>query len=497
MTGWVSKMHNGAERFDTVIIGGGLAGLSCAALLTKAGCKVVLLEKNRRIGGYAVSYTLKKHRFDIAIQAIGGCDPKGAIYRLLQDIHREESVQFLPCEPARVYYFNDSDEPWLQPGSCSTLIETLCRRFPDYCRIIEECYRIWSGILTELERIASPETRSAAFGFARSYPLLAQYGGYTVKDFLDEQGVPEEIQTVLVARSGYCMLPPDRLSLVGFSCTEMTYSKGAWLVKGGMDQLTQTLVKSIQDQGGMVEHNSRVSTILTERGKVRGVVTQDGRFYPSHNVVVASAVQTALGHWLDTPDLIPDRYSRKVAAMEATGSYYVAYYSVGAEVVEGLWPNIEIRNNNKSISGLWSPEAYYILIPSLIDSTAAPPGFHCLCLSVPCPAGYDILGVEGRRCCRTFLEREVEKRFPQLKGKMTFLFELAPEQLASISGNPGGSAYGWAQTPEQSGIKRLNLKTPIPGLYLAGHWTMPGGGIAGVVTSGQLCAQAILAEGTQ
>jgi prolycopene isomerase len=105
--------------------------------------------------------------------------------------------------------------------------------------------------------------------------------------------------------------------------------------------------------------------------------------------------------------------------------------------------------------------------------------------------------VEGRRFCRTFLEREVEKRFPQLKGKMTFLFELAPEQLASISGNPGGSAYGWAQTPEQSGIKRLNLKTPVPGLYLSGHWTMPGGGIVGVVTSGQLCAQTILDEGTR
>jgi prolycopene isomerase len=90
------------------------------------------------------------------------------------------------------------------------------------------------------------------------------------------------------------------------------------------------------------------------------------------------------------------------------------------------------------------------------------------------------------------LEQAVEKRFPQLRNRLTFLFDLGPDQLEKTTGNPGGSAYGWAQTPQQAGIKRLNLKTPVPGLYLAGQWTMPGGGIAGVVTSGRLCAQAIL-----
>ena len=63
-----------------------------------------------------------------------------------------------------------------------------------------------------------------------------------------------------------------------------------------------------------------------------------------------------------------------------------------------------------------------------------------------------------------------------------------------MTGNPDGSAYGWAQTPEQSGIYRLNIRTPIEGLYLTGHWTMPGGGIAGVMTSGQLCAETIIQD---
>jgi prolycopene isomerase len=196
---------------------------------------------------------------------------------------------------------------------------------------------------------------------------------------------------------------------------------------------------------------------------------------------------------LDRPVLLSDRFVRRLGTMQTSGSYYIAYYSVPVDAVDGLFPNSEILDIDMPSPLPWTPNAYYMLIPSLIDPSAAPPGRHCLCLSIPCPTGYT-MGREGRRNCRRFLEQTALNRFPQLKDKMTHLFELAPEHLETISNNTGGSAYGWLQTPEQSGIRRLNIKTPVPGLYLAGHWTMPGGGIAGVVTSGKLCAQMILKD---
>ena len=484
------------EKFDTIIIGGGLAGLTCAALLAKAGLKVILLEKNNRLGGYAVSYTVKGHRFDIAIQALGGCDREGVIYRLIQSLDAEEDIRFLPCEPARVYYFGDSDTPWQQSGFNSTLIDSLSSRFPDQRSIIEECYEKWSGILTELEKIAVHSSGNVAFGFAKSYPLLTRYSGYTVKEFLDEHGVPEDLRRLMTARSGYCMLPEEKLALVGFACTEMTYNNGAWMVEGGVERITRLLAKALGEQGGIIRRQSRAVRIITEQGKVSGVATKDGLVYESDCVVMASSVRPALERMLDNPALLSDRFIKRLGAMQTSGSYYIAYYSVPAGAVEGLFPNIEVVDINMAsqlplVDPSWSPDAYYMLIPSLVDPSAAPAGRHCLCLSIPCPAGY-IMGREGRRKCRRFLEQAALERFPQLKDRMTHLFELTPEHLETISNNTGGAAYGWLQTPEQSGIRRLNMKTPVPGLYLAGHWTMPGGGIAGVVTSGKLCAQTIL-----
>jgi phytoene dehydrogenase-like protein len=486
-------MTQTAEHYGVIIIGAGLAGLSCAALLARAGRRVVVLDKNNRPGGYAVCYTVKGHRFDIAVQAIGGCGAEGPVFKLLQDLHIENSVRFLPCEPARAYYTTDNDEPWRQPGAWQVIVHDVCERFPDFSESIKTCYRIWSGILRELTTLAGHGAAGAAFEFSRCCPLLARYGSYTVQEFLDEQGLPGELQKLLAARAGYCMLPPQRLSVVGFACTEMTYGDGAWLIEGGIQRLCEILAGAIQASGGSVELKTRASGIITENGGIKAVQAADGSVYKGACVVVASAVGPAFEQLLDNPELLPGRYKKKLAAMEQTGSYYIAYYSVPAEAVEGLPPNSEIEQNLGPVFETWSPDVYYMLIPSLVDLSAAPAGFHCLCLSLPCPAGY-ILGAEGKLRCRSMLEQAVSSRFPQLKDKLTRLFELGPQQLASMSCNPAGAAYGWAHIPEQSGVKRLAIKTPVPGLYLAGHWTMPGGGIAGVITSGRLCAQAILKD---
>ena len=58
--------------------------------------------------------------------------------------------------------------------------------------------------------------------------------------------------------------------------------------------------------------------------------------------------------------------------------------------------------------------------------------------------------------------------------------------------NDQGSAYGWDLSPEQVGPNRLSNRAPIAGLYFAGHWSSPGGGVYGVSVSGMLAAQQVL-----
>jgi prolycopene isomerase len=80
---------------------------------------------------------------------------------------------------------------------------------------------------------------------------------------------------------------------------------------------------------------------------------------------------------------------------------------------------------------------------------------------------------------------------PDLNKRILTKAEATPKTIEKWTGNLQGAAYGWAQIPGQSGIHRLQRTTPIPNLFLTGHWTSPGGGIAAVVASGELTAEAI------
>lgn len=476
------------RRCNVLIVGGGLGGLTSAALLAQKGFRVCVFEKNQRMGGYGVNYTSHGHRFDVATQALGGCGKGGIVRQILDELNLGGQVRFLACEPARVYYFPDDSEPFIQHGFVSEQYRFLMQEFPQYEKAIQSCYETFEKLFTELQAIAE-FSGNPVFGFAGNFPYLAKYSRTTVQEFFDQLNLPTPLQTRIAARSGYCMLPLDKLSLVGFGCTEMSYSDGAWMVEGGVNKLVQVLVQSIKNQGGLIMPRTRVNRLLFDNAKVIGVETGQGNRVFADRVVVAGDGINILRNSGDECEVFLNKYKK----LERSGSYFVSYYQVRAHCVNDMAANIEVRFTEQIIAGKEKIGVYYLLVPSLVDRNSAPEGYHSFCISAPLSEGIS-LDKNEREKLRYELEKKVCIKFPSLTGQLRFLFELAPDHFAAMTGNTNGAAYGWAQTPAQAGIYRLGNITPLDGLYLAGHWTMPGGGIAGVVTSGKLCARAIRNE---
>ena len=82
------------------------------------------------------------------------------------------------------------------------------------------------------------------------------------------------------------------------------------------------------------------------------------------------------------------------------------------------------------------------------------------------------------------LVRRAEKYLPGLSGNIEVTEIATPRTMETFGSSPEGAIYGFAQNVKQSGIMRLSQETRVRGLFLAGAWTRPGGGVHGCFISG-------------
>ncbi len=186
--------------------------------------------------------------------------------------------------------------------------------------------------------------------------------------------------------------------------------------------------------------------------------------------------------------------------MRPSLSYFILYLGI-----EGRLDELPVSNNEvffetqlqKEFQSLHEnriPEKapFYLLAPSKVNPPHAPKGKSTLCLS--CKTPYHFSPRWDREVKEQFSQRLIHQAsafIPNLHKRIEVKIETTPKTIEQWTGNRWGAAYGWAQVPRQSGIYRLPRTTPIANLYLTGHWTSPGGGIAGVVASGELTAGAV------
>ena len=117
------------KRWDTIVIGSGMGGLTAAALLAKKGLRTLLFEKEKQVGGYVVSFKRNGLTFDATGAFIGGCQEGGEFYQILKEIGAHEEVEFIPIHHIRNIY--PGFEVHLTQGGFHSYMEALLNLFPE------------------------------------------------------------------------------------------------------------------------------------------------------------------------------------------------------------------------------------------------------------------------------------------------------------------------------------------------------------------------------
>jgi phytoene dehydrogenase-like protein len=126
------------EYYDVIVIGAGIGGLTSAALLSKAGLSVCVLEKEPRVGGYLAGFRRKHFIFDTAIHWLNQYGPDGIVDRLFKAIGSDHPKAI---EQQRIRRYKGENFDYLLTNHPDELRDRLILDFPEDKKGIERLFR--------------------------------------------------------------------------------------------------------------------------------------------------------------------------------------------------------------------------------------------------------------------------------------------------------------------------------------------------------------------
>ena len=515
---------------EILIIGSGANGLAAAFYLAKAGLRPIVLEARAAVGGGAIteeihpgfhcptlSHEVLLHaqvRRDMALDRHG-----------LTLVAPDARVCALPVDgPPLVLH----DDPARSAASIAKSHGSDGQAYERYTQAVAQV----AGVLSALLEQAPPDLDAARagdvwqmLGTLRRFRALGQRDRYRllrwvpmpIADLMDEWFGADLLRAAVAAAgvSGTMLGPRSAGSSLVMLLREshrLLAGGSALRVRGGPGSLTAAMAAAARAAGAEIRLSTPVERIVVRHERVAGVVA-GGRELPARVVLSAADPRTTFLRLIDPMDLTPDfalkmrnyRASGIVAKVNLALAALPAFRGItGAAALSGrihIGPGLDYleRAFDHAKYGEMSAAPWLdITIPSIADPSMAPAGGHVASIYVHV-APYRLR--EGwTAAAREALLRTtmavLETYAPGIGALVLRSQVLSPADLEQEYGFAGGHIFHGELAADQLFTMRPLLgygryASPIPGLYLCGGGTHPGGFLTGA--SGRLAAARIVA----
>jgi phytoene dehydrogenase-like protein len=512
---------------DVAIIGGGHNGLVCAAYLAKAGLKVVVLERRAVAGGAAVTEEFHPgFRNSVASYTVSLLNPK-VIRDLdlprhgLRIVERKIS-NFLPLDDGR----------YLKVGGGRTKAEVAkfssrdADRLDEYGRRLETVADVLRALVletppnaiagrpaaavAELLKLGKVVNRLRRLGIDDQRELLDLFAR-SAGDYLDGWFESDPIKAAygfdgIVGNYASPYAPGSAYVLLHHCFGEVNGKKGVWgHAIGGMGAITQAMAKAAAEHGTEVRLSSPVREVLVERDRAVGVVTESGETFRAA-AVVSNLNPKLLFLKLVDPAALPADFRARIEKWRcASGTFRMnvalselpdftalpgrdlaEHHTAGIIIAPSL-AYMEQAYFDARTSGWSKRPVVELVISSSLDETLAPKGRHVASLfcqhvapELPDGASWD----SSREQVADLMIETVDRYAPNFKRSVLGRQIFSPLDLERTFGLIGGDIFHGTLEPGQIFSARPTLghadyRAPLPGLYMCGSGTHPGGGVTG------------------
>lgn len=494
-----------SKTYDAIIIGSGMGGLTASALLAKKGWKTLLLEKERQVGGYVVSFRRSDFTFDATGAFVGGCQEGGEFHQILKEIGADEEIEFTPIQHIQNIY--PGFEVHLREGRFYGFMEALLNLFPEEEKGLKNYLALIKRIGEEIKSCSEMTLLKKIF-FPFAFRNLFRFHRTSHKTILDNFFKGGEIKMTLHTLPA--TEPPSRLSfLFVASLVSKALMEGVFYPKGGMGKISEAMAKSFLRCGGEILLQTEADQILIKDRRVEGIRTKDEKIFRAP-VVISNVNPKLLAKML--PSEFEKTVTKKMRRFEYSLSCFILYLATDLDLKGMDLPYFthlrflsDLEEEDRILQGGDVPKnpTMTLSIPTLLDPSLAPVNHHLVKVLVSVPYHYrESWGMANRETYRQIkeefsqriLQQLESKLIPDLRKHLLFSEAATPLTLERYTGNEMGAMYGLASTPKQMGNLRPSHQTSIRGLFQVGHYTQPSHGIVGASLSGLSATRAILKQ---
>ncbi|MGD9365065.1 MAG: NAD(P)/FAD-dependent oxidoreductase [Desulfobacteraceae bacterium] len=498
--------------FDVIVVGGGLGGLTAGAKLAKEGYRVLLLEQHVAVGGCATVFRRKAFKMEVGLHEMDGLDQGDPKTGMLDDLGVLQQIRFVRVP--EFYRYVNSHLDIVIPDNGAEALRLLTATFPRERKGIRHFFNTIGGIRREVARLPTARWKiRLRYPFMPVlYPRLVCFMGQTLGRYLDRIIDNEDLKLLLQANLFYYHDDPYTMSMIYFGPAQSSYfTGGGHYINGGSQQLSDFLAGKIRARGGKVLCRQQVTGILVRDGKAAGVTYRK-------TLARESEIRTALAPAViancavpNVVDLLPQALGavlkKKIGNLKPACSLLTIYLGfkkdpacVGSRNYSTFVSDASLttlRQVHENFRGDFARRLFVFVDYSRIDSGLAPDGKG---VGVICTPDYledwSGLNPEAYAFKKETVTRILIQRLEGLLPGISDLIECCevgtPRTVQRYTLNPQGTAYGFAQTPGQAGLRRLGAISGVPNLYFASAWTFPGAGFTGAIWSGWLCAGEVM-----
>jgi len=476
-----------------IIIGAGIGGIASAIRLQNKGYAVQVLEKNEYPGGKLTQFYKDGFRFDAGPSLF----TMPNLVTELFEISGKKSSDYFNYEQLEILcnYFYEDGTRISAHSDIAVFADEIGRKTTDTAEKIKKHLKKSKFIYqaTEeqfLNKSLHKISSFLSFSTLASILKLPFLNIFSSMNQVNESAFSDTKTIRLLNRyATYNGSNPYKAPGILNIIPHLEFELGAYLPKGGMHEITNSLVKLAKEIGVEFHFNQEVTSIQTANNLIKGVITKT-KYYSGDVIVCNADIHTVY------EKLIPSaKKLKKVDAQERSSSALIFYWGMDKKFSELDVHNIMFTEDYKTefdhifdSKTIYEDPTIYINITSKQIKEDAPEGKENWFVMINVPSVYsqdwDQMIATARKNILAKISRNLGEN---IENHIVFEEKLTPQLIQDKTSSFKGSLYGTSSNSRFAAFFRhKNFSSQYKNLYFCGGSVHPGGGIPLALSSAKI-----------